>query len=468
MKKVILALLIISISIFQPALSYGSEEFRELERFIKYIHETYKDEVEFETLMNGAFEGVMNSLGDHYSIFYPIGAEPAVQQGAESDYVGIGVQLETIRPGRAGRTIIVDIIEGGAAERAGIEPFDIVIAVDGKDVTTMLSVEVSALLRGEEGTTVSVTIDRGRLGRHTFVMERQRVVIVGSFYRMIEEDIGYISLRTLEEGAENSFRVAKDELILAGATSLIIDIRNNPGGRVNSALAVADELVSEGYLLHIRQRGEIVESVRATNRQKENVPVILLINENTASAAEILAAALQDNDAAILVGTGTYGKGTAQLRFETESSERFNLSVYEFLRPNMGEMEGIGVTPDYEVRNSLGERREEGLRAYGGFAPFAERTKPEAGDVGLDVFAAQQRLALLGYELNTTAVMDEATVNVIREFQRERGLWPGGVLDFTTKDKIEEATLAHINNDSEEDLQFLKGIELIRDTAWKY
>ena len=469
--NIIIALLTASFLFFQPVPSYASpvqeqrylsEQLIEFERYIKFIHENFKDEVDFETLMNGAFEGAMNSLGDPRSVFYGNTARQVAQQIVVGEIMGIGVQLETVTRGRrAGQTMVIAVLEGSPAERAGIEEGDIIIAVEGKDVTSLLAVEIASLLRGEEGTTVSVTVDRGRLGMHTFGMKRERVIITISFYEMIEENIGYIKIRNFEEGSPDGFSKAKDELMKAGATSLIIDIRGNPGGLINPAVLIADKLVEKGDLLHLKQQDKIIQTIQATDKPKENIPTILLVNENTASAAEILAAALQDNNTAILVGATTYGKGSAQVRRETSSRKEFTLSIFEFLTPDKEEIEGVGVTPDHVVENSLGPRREDAAKAYETFAPFVEDTKPAFGEAGLDVFAAQQRLKLLGYSPSLTAIMDEATVNAIKEFQREHGLWAGGILDFTTKNRIEETTLSYINNDSKEDLQLKKAIELL-------
>ena len=479
---IIIALLIISFVFFQPITSYASvnnnaqsnaaspaqqqrylnEQLKELENYLKFIQANFKDEVDFETLMNGAFEGVMNALGDPRSVYHGNTPRQAAEPRAVGEYMGIGVQLETISSGRlAGRTTVIELVEGGAAQKAGILEGDLILAVDGKDVTSLLSVEITSLLRGEEGTTVSVTVSRGRQDEEfTFVMTRERVIITISFYEIIEENIGYIKLISFGDDTPGSFKTAKDEMIAAGATSLIIDIRDNPGGQINAVLLIADELVEKGDLLHIKERDTIVESIQATDRPKENVPVILLVNENTASAAEILAAALQDNNAATLVGTTTYGKGSAQIRRATDSGKPFTLTIFDFLRPNKEEIEAIGITPDHMIENKLGPRRENAAKAYETFAPFAEETKPVAGDAGLDVFAAQQRLKLIGYTPTLTAIMDEATVNAIIQFQKDHSLWPGGVLDFTTKNKIEEAALSTINNNSKEDLQLKKAIEL--------
>lgn len=472
---VMLALLMTSFSFSQTTVSYVmasereavyslSEQLAELEEFIKFLYENFKDEVDFETLINGVFAGVLKALDDPYSAFFP--NREAAQEAPEmvtGEYGGIGVQIETATLGRrAGQTWIIDVLEGTPADRAGLRPGDFIVSVDGKDVTSLLSVEVARLLRGQVGSIVSVVVDRGRYGTHTFLITRERITLTGSFVELKDENVGYIKLSAFGSATSESFLTAKTEMIKAGATSLIIDLRNNPGGIIYPAVEIAAELLEKGYILHIRQSGEIIQTVTTIEGPRNIVPMVILVNEGTASAAEILAAALQDNNVAIIVGTQTSGKGTAQTLRQLPGGQTFRFSIFEFLRPNKESIEGIGITPDYIVRNSLGERRYEAAIKHAAFAPFIEETRPVAGDMGIDVFAAQQRLRLLGYDIELTAVMDDATVYAITEFQRKTGLWPGGVLDFTTRARIEAAVLSYINNESEEDLQLLKAIELLR------
>jgi carboxyl-terminal processing protease len=221
-------------------------------------------------------------------------------------------------------------------------------------------------------------------------------------------------------------------------------------------------MLEGGNIVHFRQKGDLFETIHATNKKITKLPAALLINGGSASASEILAGALKDNKAAVLVGETTYGKGVAQLMGYTNDGSPYKISIYYFLTPDMHDIEGIGIAPDYAVKNSISEFKEEAAEAYSNFAPFAENAKPAAGDVGLNVYAAQQRLSLLGYDVSVTAVMDEKTVSALKQFQREHGLYAGGVLDYTTRDKIEEVTLFYITGESDEDLQLAKAIELLK------
>ena len=436
-----------------------SARVRELENFLKLVRVNYKDQVDYEALVDGAFSGVIGSLGDPYSAFMGEADEGAAPEDrVVGEFTGIGAQLGT---DSRGRCYVVSVLEGGPAEKAGIVDGDIIIKVDGEDVTSLTSVEISRMLRGDEGSSVSVTV-KMRSDELTYEMKRETMAITISFYEMKEGDVGYIKIKSFEPNSHPEFVKAMEALMDAGAKSLIVDLRDNPGGYLNPALAIADEFIEDGVMLHMRQKGAVTRTVRATARPKAQIPVAVIVNENSASSAEVLAAAMQDSGAALLVGTATYGKGAAQVRRQTDGGSPFMVSTYELLRPNGRLIEGVGVTPDHEVRNKLGAPREDAAKSYESFAPFAEGVKHKRGDTGLNVFAAQQRLILLGYEIEPTAVMDGPTVEAIKRFQREHGLYPYGELDFTTMGRIAGETLAYIGNDSKEDLQLLKAVELLQ------
>jgi len=444
---------------------YLNDKMKEFENYLKLIHDNYKDEVEYDTLVNGAFEGAMYSLGDPYSVYFLDSATgQSFVESATGEYEGVGL---TLNINFEGLCEVSRVTPNAPADRAGIKSGDVITTIDGKDVTASSLQDISDMLKGKAGTSVTVVVSRGG-DEISFTMTREAISAISVYYEMLEGDIGHITLTGFDTGGAKEFKDAEAELIKEGAKSLIVDIRDNPGGLINTAVDIADMLLDQGDVItQFAQRGEIYETVRATKGATEKLPVVLLVNENSASASELLAGALKDNKAATLVGTTTYGKGVSQVFGYTNDGMAFKISINYFLTPNGDEIQGVGVKPDYVVRNSLGEYRDDAAELYKSFAPFAEKTKPVSGDSGLNVFAAQQRLALLGYHpgLSATglsAVMDDATVAAVKAFQREQGLYPYGTLDFTTMNKLEEVTLAYINNDSKDDLQLEKAVELLR------
>ena len=436
-----------------------TEQLRELERFIKFLQENFKDEVDFSTLTQGAFEGAINSLGDPNSSFFTDADEgQTFIENVVGHFGGIGV---TMRQNAEGLCEVTDVVAGGPAEAAGIRRGDIITRVDGRDVTQMNIDEISRLLRGEEDTRVEITIRRGT-ETLTFSITRAIIRISRVNYGMLEGNIGYIRLSGFDAGGVGEFRAAVANLTRSGAQSLILDLRYNMGGLISAALDIADEFISDEYLVHLARRGEIVESDRATSRVSVSLDTVVLVNEYTASAAEIVAGALRDNGVATIVGTRTHGKGTVQTIFYTHDRRPYRISLYYILTPNGHAINEVGIVPDYVVRNRMNETdRVLALSLYKMFAPFVEDARAWPGESGLNVFAAQQRLLILGYTPGITGVMDTATVNAISEFQRDTGLYVYGVLDFTTMRRIREVTAAHVNNASLEDYQLLKAIELL-------
>jgi len=435
------------------------DRLNELESYIRFIQENFKDEVDLTTLIDGAFEGSINALGDPYSfIFTSPEAGQGFMENVLGEYVGIGV---TITLNAEGLCRVEEAIVGGPAEAAGIRSGDLIIRIDGQELTGKNINEIAALLRGEIGTAVAVTVLRSGTQRE-FTITRERISQISVEYEILDGNIGYILIKSFNLRTARDFRDARAYLVRNGATSLIIDLRNNSGGLINVAIDVANELISEGYVVHLKARGEVLESISATGGARNTLNTVLLVNEYSASASEILAGALQDNGVATLVGNTTFGKGVAQAMEYTSGGMSYNLSVFHFVTPNYNIIHDRGIMPDYVVRNSLGELRVQAQALFETFAPFAGDVRPEAGDTGLNVFAAQQRLALLGFDVNLTATMDEQTVNAVMRFQSENELWSYARLDFTTMRVIDEVTLAYINNDSEEDLQLLKAKQLLQ------
>ncbi len=208
--------------------------------------------------------------------------------------------------------------------------------------------EIAEKVRGVEGTTVLVTVDDNG-NEKTFEIVRRKLRIATVAYEMLEDEIGFISISSFGDTTAGEFRAARLDLLNEGADSLIIDVRDNGGGYVSAVLSIADDLIDEGILSRFVQRGEDLVTYEAKKDDTKKDPVVLLINEYSASASEILAAALKDNGTATLVGTTTYGKGVAQVIQDLDHNDAVKLSVYYFQTPNGDEINGVGVAPDYIV-----------------------------------------------------------------------------------------------------------------------
>ncbi|MBN7774114.1 S41 family peptidase [Clostridium aminobutyricum] len=440
---------------------YLEEQLAVLENYLEFIKKYYKDDIDYNMLMDGAFEGATGVLGDPFSVYYSKAEDgESFAEAVTGEFGGIGVGLQE---SETGQHQITTVYEGSPAEKAGIQIGDIVVKIDSKDVTAMSLNDMVLLMRGEENTKVNVTITRSGAEK-TFTITRAIIEAKCVSHKMLENNIGYMKITSFDSNVAEEYAAARAALIKSGAKSLILDLRDNGGGLINGAVAIARDMINTGDITHYERQGKIIGSEKATGTASASMPTVALVNENSASATEILAGALQDNKAAKLVGATTYGKGIAQQFMTLSSGDTAKVSILYFLTPNKKVIDHVGITPDYVVRNgSLGD--EKAKASYTSFAPMNEQTKPKAGETGLNVYAAQQRLALLGYYTGeTTAVMDDATVAAIKKFQKDENLYPYGVLDYTTRNKLETEAynLAYGTVNGDADYQLEKAIELLR------
>lgn len=436
-----------------------SRELDSVEELMKELYQDYKDEVSYEELLEGAYKGVIDALEDPYSVYYSSREESDdFVESVSGEFSGVGLSLESYN----GTCRVVAPISGTPAHRAGILSGDIIVKVDGKDVSELSLDAVAFMLRGETGTKVSVTVLRNGASL-SFPMVRELIHAASVLFEMLPDRIGYIKITQFDKDSHLEFKNAKLQLIAKGAEAFIVDVRNNPGGYVDTAASIAEQLMPKGAIAYFERRGTIVDTINASGEGDLKKPLILLVNKGSASASEILAAAWQDSGAAKLVGTTTFGKGVAQQMFELKNGASIKLSTLYFLTPNKKPIDHAGVTPDYVVQGYEGADLAALRKEYEGFAPMAEKVKPGPGATGLNVFGAQQRLALLGYSVTASGAMDEKTVSAVKAFQKAEDFYAYGVLDYSTMNALDQAAVAYITGaGSGKDLQLEKAVELLK------
>ena len=318
-----------------------------LSQFRSELEKKYIGEINDEELIEGAVKGYVDALGDPYTTYYTKKEMKTIMEETNGNFVGIGVYMTKDLEKNA--ILIIKPIENSPAEKAGILPGDLITKVDDVEYTGDKLEEASNKIRGEEGTKVKLEIYRNGETK-TFELTRTKVVVSHVTTKVLNNDIGYIAISDFEGECASEFETKYKQLEKQGIKKLIIDIRNNGGGIVDEALKIANMLVDkDSTLLITKDKSDKEEVTKATEKPIINIPTVVLVNEYSASASEILAGALKDNGKATLVGTKTYGKGIIQELHQLSDGSGLKITVSEYYTPNHNAIHKIGITPDVEV-----------------------------------------------------------------------------------------------------------------------
>lgn len=296
----------------------------------------------------GAIEGMLDTLGDegHTRFLTPEEREQN-QEGLSGTYVGIGVQLET----RDDEVVVATPIEDSPAERAGIRSGDVLVAVNGESVRGVEISEIVERVKGPEGSTVRVTVLRGEEERQYNLKRAEIRSPVVSWAMIGETDVAHVSLSSFSDDSAKELREAFEEARSAGARRFVLDLRNNPGGRLDQAVEIAGFFLEPGSVAYVRKEAsEGREEVEVEGEPGlTEAPLVVLVNEGSASSSEILAGALRDNDRATVVGETTFGTGTVLSEFVLRDGSSILLGVAEWLTPDGDFIRESGIAPDVEV-----------------------------------------------------------------------------------------------------------------------
>ncbi|SHJ57725.1 S41 family peptidase [Paramaledivibacter caminithermalis] len=460
-KKLSIALILI-VTMLSTGFSYAKEpkiEFESLKErlnylgsMIKYIEKKYKDEVSEEELMKAAYKGLFDALDRHSTYFSPEEYEE-FDIDSSGIYGGIGVVVGV----RNEKVTIVSPIKGTPGDKAGLKPGDIIKYVDGVDVTDSNFERVVKLMRGEPDTKIRLGIIRGKNPEVIYFDITRDIIKVNPVeYEIIENNIGYIKITTFNENTNENFKKALDQLLAKDVKGFIIDLRNNPGGLLSEVIKSVDYFIEEDLpIVHIKYKGDKKDTY-ISRKKRIDKPLVVLVNEGSASASEIFAGAVQDTKSGIIIGTQTYGKGTVQDVISITNGGAIKLTIAEYLTSNERRIDGIGLTPDIVIKNV----NEEDKGDISPFAPMIEDVIPALNDKGLNIYGAQQRLKYLGYNVEASGILDEKTLESIKKFQKAQGLDPRGSLDYETRNKLNER-IVEVYYNGIEDLQLEKAIETI-------
>lgn len=356
MKKKIFAGIII-VALISAALTLGlvcmvlglnSNNALDLGRFfvaLRFIEGNYVQEVERRQLIDGAISGMVNSLGDPHSLYLAPQLYSQLRAETSGAFGGIGVYMGF----KNGGVQVMSVIPEGPGERAGLLAGDEILAVDGQPVEEISPAEVALKIRGQIGTPVELLIRREGIEDTTYNLTRENIHVRTVAGKMIDDKLGYVKISHFSENTDEEFKSTLADLESQGMKGFVLDMRQNPGGVITSCIAIAQEIVPAGIVTSVIKRDGSKE-VYTSELEAAKFPIVVLLDHNSASAAELLSGALQDKQAAIVVGETSYGKGSVQTLIPMAHDDGLKLTIARYYTPNGRCIDGVGITPDVEIK----------------------------------------------------------------------------------------------------------------------
>lgn len=306
------------------------------------------DSVSIDTLADGMYEGMLDSLGDVYSVYYTKEEFESLMQSTNGIYYGIGAYIST--DDNTGLPVIAGVMEGSPAQEAGLMEGDICYKVDGESTESMELDEFVSKVKGEEHTTVVLTIIReGESDYLEIEVERRKIESPTVNYEMKEGNIGYIQITEFDTVTSDQFTEALVTLKEQGMKGLIIDLRSNPGGNLDTVCEIASQLLPEGTIVYTVEKDGTRTDYNCDGANEFDLPMVVLVNGYSASASEILAGAIKDYGIGTLVGTTTFGKGIVQRIIPFSDGTAVKLTVSKYYTPSGVNIHGTGIDPDVEI-----------------------------------------------------------------------------------------------------------------------
>lgn len=311
------------------------------------LEENYIGDFENTELADTMYASMASSMGDPYTVYLTEKQMQSFLQSSDGTISGIGIVIS--QDTDTGSFVIREVLEGSPAEKVGLMAGDIIVSIDEKSVEGLTVVDISSLTRGQKGTKIKVTVERdGKV--LSFETERSNIdmqYVKGS----INGDIGYIKIIEFSKLTAKQFETTLKAMIEHNIKGLIIDLRDNPGGMIDSVTKIADDLLPEGIITYtVDKNGNRNDFL--SEEGEIDIPIAVLVNGGSASASELLAGALQDHDKAEIVGTQTFGKGIVQGLYSLGDGSGIKITIQKYYTPDGVCIQGIGITPDYVVENS--------------------------------------------------------------------------------------------------------------------
>ena len=426
-------------------------EMFQIEKVFYYLKQNYLDKnITNEQLIQGALKGMAESVGDPYTTYLVNDETAQLDETVNGAFGGIGAELKSDQS----RVVISTTMEGSPSQQVGLQTDDVITKVDGEDMTGKTISEVVKKVRGEVGTDVVLTIERAGTSLEVKLM-RASIAINTVKAELDKEDasIGHVRITSFAKNTAEELEKAVKNLTEKGVKSFVFDVRYNPGGLLDQAYKVANMFLKDGEsIVQVEDRfGEkkIYKASSDIGTFKITQPYVLLVNEGSASASEILAAAIKEGAGGQIVGTKTYGKGTVQSIVDITDNSELKYTNAKWLTPNGNWIHKEGVTPTKEVN----------LPDYAFLKIIDARETLKVGSVSQNVLSVETILKGLGYSVTADGYFDEATKNAVKAYQQKEGLTATGEVDEETAQKLMDSVRELIQQN---DTQYQAAKELLK------
>jgi carboxyl-terminal processing protease len=352
-----LCILLLAIALLVPSMSYAADAsaIQSIQRepdllfFIdtfQYIKETYPLEIKDRELIEGGLKGMLQTI-DPYSNYYTPEEAIEIYRSIYGEFSGIGVYIEE----KDSFINIRDTIKGAPGEKAGLKKDDLIISIDDKDIKGISVDNAQKMMQGQAGTKVKLGIKRDNKSKPIYIeVIRDNVVINPVEYEILEDEIGYISLYEFSQSSAAEIKGVLEVFDKEGISKVILDLRNNPGGLLDQAIKISKHFIPAGPIVHIKEKNKELVTHISTNKNPK-YKLVVLVNEHSASASEIVAGAVKDTKAGTIIGKKTFGKGIVQSMIPLDNGGLLKMTTAVYLTPNKTSIHGIGIDPDIVVEN---------------------------------------------------------------------------------------------------------------------
>ncbi|MFR9710672.1 S41 family peptidase [Paenibacillus sp. MB22_1] len=429
----------------------SKQNIKKIETALQLVQKNYVEDVDTNKLIDGAIDGMMNALGDPFSSYMAPDTAQQFSEQIEGSFTGIGAEVSM----ENGNVVVVSPIKGSPAEKAGIQPKDILLSVNGESFEGLSLNEAVAKIRGPKGTVAKVKVKRaGVANTLEFEIVRDDIALETVYAEMKDGKIGVITVTEFSLNTADRFKKELENLEKQGMKGLIIDVRNNPGGVLDVVEAMSEQFVPAGKAIVQIEDKYKRRQQSVSKGSGKSYPVVVLTNKGSASASEILAGALQESAGAKLVGETTYGKGTVQSSYSQEMGDgsMLKITIAKWLTPNGEWIHKKGIKPDVEVSQP----------DYFMVAPINKEKTYKYDMLGEDIKSAQTMLDGLGYNPGRKdGYFDKNTEKALKKFQTDQKLTANGVLDAKTAEALEASIIQQIR-DPKNDMQLNRALEIMR------